>query len=88
MPLQAGRDRHDKVERNASPPDFPVQELGRVPAVRAFRHHDQEIDVTLGMGFSPRRGTEENDAKRSHEPDDILGKPFYGGNAGLHLSFL
>ena len=65
-----------------------------MPAVRALRHHDQEIDVALGISFTSRpttrRGTEENDAKRSHEPDDIFGKPFYsgnvyGGNAGLHV---
>jgi len=85
--LQIGRDRHDKIEWNASLSDFPVQELGRVSAVSAFRHHHQKVDITFSVRFTPRCGTEENDTQRPHEPDDIPGKLLYGGNAGFHLSF-
>nr|VFK54707.1 MAG: hypothetical protein BECKTUN1418F_GA0071002_105016 [Candidatus Kentron sp. TUN]VFK59304.1 MAG: hypothetical protein BECKTUN1418E_GA0071001_10532 [Candidatus Kentron sp. TUN] len=81
-----GRNRYDKVERNADLLDFPVQELGRVSAMRTFRYHYQEIDVTFGVRFTPRRGTEENDAQRPRKPDDIPGKLFYGRNVGFHRS--
>ena len=55
-------------------------------AMRTFRYHYQEIDVTFGVRFTPRRGTEENDAQRPRKPDDIPGKLFYGRNVGFHRS--
>lgn len=45
MPRQIAWRRHDDIKRHFDPYNFSIKILCRVPFMRAFRHHDEQINV-------------------------------------------
>jgi hypothetical protein len=70
--LQVAVSRYDHINSNAQADQMLIDRLGCMPAVRAIRHNNQDVDVALGPHLTAGRRAEEDNLPWASDLDNAL----------------